>query len=401
MTAHWRETLRLVLLILLPIALVVTGLILLKQILLPFLVGMAAAYMLDPAADRLERLRFKRVTATALITGSFFLVLTVMVLLILPELGRQAADLASKLPNYVDQLRDRLVPLLSGLIEQLGGGAEFSAEGLIRGQASHAINVVMRSVTSLLQSGVALLNLVALMFVTPIVTFYLLRDWDHMVAQIRGLVPPQHLAAADRLGREVDEVLAGFLRGQGMVCGFLAIFYAVGLEATKLDYGLIIGLLTGFFSFIPFIGMAIGMAVGLSVAAFQFQDVSMILIVAGIFGLGQFIEGNLISPRLVGSRIHLHPVWMIFSVLAGTTLFGFLGTLLAVPFAAVLGVLIRFGLERYQQSALFDADDEHDHVEHDDDAHDGPGDQPPSDLAETDTETNNDDDGRKKTGTLG
>lgn len=368
MTFSWREGLRLCLLVFLPVALALIGLVLLKQILLPFLVGMAAAYMLDPAADWLERHRFKRVTATALITGSFFLLLTVMVLLILPELGRQAADLASKLPNYVDQLRDRLVPLLAGLIERVGGGAEFSAEGLIRGQASQAVNVVMSSVTRLLQSGVALLNLVALMFVTPIVTFYLLRDWDHMVARIRGLVPPMHLATADRLGREIDEVLAGFLRGQGLVCSFLAVFYAVGLEAAKLDYGLIIGLLTGTFSFIPFIGMAIGMAVGLSVAAFQFQDVTMILVIAGIFGLGQFIEGNLISPRLVGSRIHLHPVWMIFSVLAGTALFGILGTLIAVPFAAVLGVLIRFGLERYRQSALFEDDDEH-------------GDAPPTDIA--------------------
>ena len=385
MTFQRSQAFRLCAIVLLPIVLVLTGLVLLKQILLPFLVGMAAAYMLDPAADRLERLRFTRVTATALITGGFFILLTVVVFLLLPELGRQAADLASKLPNFVDQLRDRLVPFIAGIIEQLGGGAEFSAEGLIRGQASQAVNVVMRSVTSLLQSGVALLNLVALMFVTPIVTFYLLRDWDHMVAQIRGLVPPEHLATADRLGREVDEVLAGFLRGQGMVCGFLAIFYAIGLEATKLDYGLIIGLLTGFFSFIPFIGMAIGMAVGLSVAAFQFQDISMILIVAGIFGLGQFIEGNLISPRLVGSRIHLHPVWMIFSVLAGTTLFGFLGTLLAVPFAAVLGVLIRFGLERYQQSALFDAGDNQDQGEHED--------EPPTDIAEVDEE--------QKTGTLG
>ncbi|MGI9485186.1 MAG: AI-2E family transporter [Geminicoccaceae bacterium] len=388
MTFQRSQAFRLCVIVLLPVVLVLTGLVLLKQILLPFLVGMAAAYMLDPAADRLERLRFTRVTATALITGSFFLLLTVVVLLILPELGRQAADLASKLPNYVDQLRERLIPFLAGLIERVSGGTDFSAEGLIKGQASQAINVVMRSVTGLLQSGVALLNLVALMFVTPIVTFYLLRDWDHMVAQIRALVPPQHLTTADRLGREVDEVLAGFLRGQGMVCGFLAIFYAIGLEATKLDYGLIIGLLTGFFSFIPFIGMAIGMAVGLSVAAFQFQDLSMILVIAGIFGLGQFIEGNLISPRLVGSRIHLHPVWMIFSVLAGTTLFGFLGTLLAVPFAAVLGVLIRFGLERYQESALFD-----DSAIHADEGHAGHEDESTNDLADGDEQ--------KKTGTLG
>ena len=359
MTFSWREGLRLFLLVLLPVALALTGLVLLKQILLPFLVGLAAAYMLDPAADRLERLRFSRVSATALITGSFFLVLMVVVFLLGPSLGTQAAELAGKLPTYVEQLRDRLLPLLAGLVERFSPGSDFSPETLISGQASEAIGVLMRSVTRLLQSGVALLNLIALLFVTPIVTFYMLRDWDKMVAQIRGLVPPMHLASADRLGREIDEVLAGFLRGQGLVCTFLAIFYAIGLELIDLNYGLIIGLLTGFFSFVPFIGMALGLVAGISVAAFQFQDIWMVLAVAGIFGAGQFIEGNLISPKLVGSRIHLHPVWMIFSVLAGTALFGILGTLIAVPFAAVLGVLIRFGLERYRQSALFDDDNEH------------------------------------------
>ena len=151
----------------------------------------------------------------------------------------------------------------------------------------------------------------------------------------------------------MDEVLAGFIRGQGLVCLFLALFYGVGLWLVGLRYGLIIGLLTGFFSFIPYIGMTLGLAVGLAVAAFQFQDLVMIGLVLAIFALGQFIEGNLISPRLVGSRIHLHPVWVIFAVLAGTVWAGFLGTLLAVPVAAVIGVLLRFGLERYRASALY------------------------------------------------
>lgn len=353
MSWNWSEALRLFSLVLLPLALIILGLVLLKQILLPFLVGLAAAYMLDPSADRLERMGFGRTSSTALITVGFFLALSIIVLLLLPPLAAQAAALASELPNYIERLRDRLLPLLTSLIERFNFGTDLSAEGLIREQASQAISVFMKSVTRLLQSGVALLNLVALIFVTPIVTFYMLRDWDKMIAIIRGLVPPQQQPTFDRLGNEIDEVLAGFLRGAGLVCTFLACFYAAGLWLIDLRYGLIIGILTGFFSFIPFIGMALGLVVGLSVAAFQFQDFWMVLAVVGIFGLGQFIEGNLISPRLVGSRIHLHPVWMIFSVLAGTALFGILGTLLAVPFAAVLGVLIRFGVEHYQKSAFF------------------------------------------------
>jgi predicted PurR-regulated permease PerM len=185
------------------------------------------------------------------------------------------------------------------------------------------------------------------------VTFYLLRDWDRMVARIWDAVPPDLQPAVQRLAADMDEVLAGFIRGQGLVCLFLAVFYGVGLWLVGLRYGLIIGLLTGFFSFIPYIGMTLGLAVGLAVAAFQFQDLVMIGLVLAIFALGQFIEGNLISPRLVGSRIRLHPVWVIFAVLAGTVWAGFLGTLLAVPVAAVIGVLLRFGLERYRASPLY------------------------------------------------
>ncbi len=358
MNSFWGKMTRFLVVAMLPLAILVLGLILLRDILFPFLVGMAAAYMLDPAADRLERMRFSRIAATSIIAVAVFIVLALVVLILLPPLADQSARLAAELPDYVEGLRDRLLPALTSLAERFSLGTDLSATGMLKEQSGQAIGVVVSWVTGLLQSGVALLNLVALMFVTPIVTFYMLRDWDRMTASIRGLVPPDHLDSFDQVGAQIDEVLAGFIRGQGLVCSFLALFYGLGLWAAGLNYGLIIGLLTGMFSFVPFIGMAIGLVIGLSVAAFQFQDIWMILIVAGIFGLGQFIEGNLISPRLVGSRIHLHPVWVIFAVLAGTALFGILGTLLAVPFAAVMGVLIRFWIARYQESALYNAPEE-------------------------------------------
>ena len=360
MNTFGSKVLRFVVIAMLPLTLMVLGLILLRDILFPFLVGMAAAYMLDPAADRLERMRFSRLAATSIIAVAVFLVLALVVLILLPPLADQSARLAAELPGYVEGLRDRLLPVLTSLIERFSLGTDLSATGMIKEQSGKAIEVFVSSVTGLLQSGVALLNLVALMFVTPIVTFYMLRDWDRMTASIRNLVPPDHLASFDRLSEQIDEVLAGFIRGQGLVCTFLALFYGLGLWAAGLNYGLIIGLMTGVVSFVPFIGMALGLLIGLSVAVFQFQDIWMIALIAGIFGLGQFIEGNLISPRLVGSRIHLHPVWVIFAVLAGTALFGILGTLLAVPFAAVIGVLIRFWIERYQQSALYHADEKPD-----------------------------------------
>jgi predicted PurR-regulated permease PerM len=342
---------RLALIGLVPLLTLLIGLYLFREILLPFLVGMAAAYLLDPAADRLQRWHLGRTTATVVISGAFFVALVLVLLLLLPAVATQAAELARELPNYLEGLRDRLLPRLSGVLSRIS--LDLSAEGLLREYWSEAMNVLINAITGLLRSGVALLNIVSLLFVTPVVTFYMLRDWDRMITRVQASVPPDYLPTVRRLGQEVDEVLAGFIRGQGMVCLFLALFYALGLWLVGLRYGLIIGLLTGLFSFIPYIGMAIGMCVGLAVAAFQFQDLLMIGLVAGVFALGQFIEGNLISPRIVGDRIHLHPVWIIFAVLAGTVLFGFLGTLIAVPVAGVIGVLVRFGLRQYHASRLY------------------------------------------------
>jgi predicted PurR-regulated permease PerM len=345
--------LRLALLGLVPLVVLLLGVFLFRAILLPFLVGMAAAYMLDPAADRLQRWGVGRTSATLLITISFFVVLVVVLVLILPPLAAQATELATQLPEYLEGLRQRVVPTLAAFLARFDVDLDLSAEGLFRRYSTQGMEVLLAAGGGLLQSGVALLNLVSLIFVTPIVTFYLLRDWDRMVARIWATIPPDVEPTLRRLATDVDEVLAGFIRGQGMVCLFLALFYACGLWLVGLRYGLIIGLLTGFFSFIPYIGMTLGLVVGLAVAAFQFQDLLMIGLVAGVFALGQFIEGNLISPRLVGSRIHLHPVWVIFAVLAGTVSAGVLGTLLAVPVAGVIGVLLRFALERYRASELY------------------------------------------------
>lgn len=344
---------RLAALALAPLAVLFLALILLKEILLPFLAGMAAAYLLDPLADRLERGGLGRTSATALITLGFFMVIVSFLLILLPPLIRQATELATQLPVFLETLRDRLLPKVAGLVAQVDPTAEVSAQGLIEQYSGQAIGVVAATAGTLLQSGVAMVNLLALVFVTPVVTFYLLRDWDRLVASVVELIPPDLLPGVTRIAQGIDEVLAGFIRGQGLLCLFLAVFYSIGLSLLGLRYGLIIGLLAGFFSFIPFIGSAAGLAVGLAVAAFQFQNLAMVLLVALVFGLGQFIEGNILGPRLVGSRIHLHPVWMIFAALAGTALFGLLGTFLAVPVAGAIGVCLRIGAERYRASRLF------------------------------------------------
>jgi predicted PurR-regulated permease PerM len=348
-----KQGVRLALIGLVPLFVLLICLYVFRPILLPFLVGLGGAYLLDPAADRLQRLGLGRTTATIVISVGFFLALVLVLVLLLPILLTQAAELARALPDYLEGLRERLIPRLSGIATWASAELDVSAEGLLKQYWTQAMDVLINAITGLLQSGVALLNIVSLLFITPVVTFYMLRDWDRMLARVAGHVPPDYMPAVRCLAGETDEVLAGFIRGQGMVCMFLALFYAFGLWLVGLKYGLIIGLLTGFFSFIPYLGMAIGACVGLAVAAFQFQDLVRVALVAGVFALGQFIEGNLISPRVVGDRIHLHPVWIIFAVLAGTVLFGFLGTLLAVPVAGVLGVLIRFALAQYKASRLY------------------------------------------------
>ena len=325
---------------------------LLSGIMLPFIVGMAAAYALDPVADWLERHGFRRGTATLLITALFFAGLALLVLVLLPVAIEQAVGLAAKLPGYFDELRARILHLVERLEREnvVEGG---SVEGLASSFAERALSYVGTAVTNLVQSSLVVLNLVSLVFITPIVTFYLLRDWDRLVAAVRSVVPPRFRPAARRLARESDQVLAGFLRGQGMVCTFLALYYAAGLMLVGLEYGAIIGFLTGLFSFIPYVGMFVGVAVGMTVAVFQFGELVPIALVAAVFATGQFIEGNFLTPKVVGSRIRLHEVWVIFAVLAGTALFGLVGTFLATPVAAVLAVVVRFAVERWRRSDYF------------------------------------------------
>jgi predicted PurR-regulated permease PerM len=348
------DGLRLALIGLVPLAIFLLGLVLFRDVLLPFLVGMAAAYLLDPAADRLQRLGLGRTVATLTITGSFVIVLLVVLVVILPPLATQAADLARDLPGYLEQLRRSFMPWLTGLVARTELADSVTTDGLIERFSGRAMEFLGTALSGVLQSGLFFLNLLSLIFVTPVVTFYLIRDWDRMMARLRSLIPPDALPTAERLAHEVDEVMAGVIRGQGLVCLFLATFYSLGLWAVGLQYGLIIGLLTGLFSFIPYIGMAVGFFVGMVVAAFQFQDLLRVALVAAVFLVGQFIEGNLVTPRLVGARIRVHPVWLIFAVLAGAALFGLLGAFLAVPVAGVLGVFVRFALERYRASALYD-----------------------------------------------
>ncbi|MGE4219298.1 MAG: AI-2E family transporter [Alphaproteobacteria bacterium] len=325
----------------------------LGDIMLPFVAGFVLAYFLDPVCDWLQRRGLSRVMATALVTIAFVLLAALVLALLVPMLYGQLADFLSRLPHYLDILHDRAAPLLHWVSESLGLGndeAMGSAATSQIGDAAKFGGQLLGRVASSLGAAVGALSVVA---ITPIVTFYLLRDWDRIVTKIDSWLPRQHADTIREQARLADRALAGFVRGQFLVCIILGTFYAVALTVAGLDFGMIVGLVAGLISFIPYVGSLVGLVLSVGMAVVQFDDWTSVLIVAGIFFAGQAVEGNVLTPKLVGDRVNVPAVWIMFALLAGGSLFGFVGVLLAVPMAAVIGVAVRFALDRYLNSALY------------------------------------------------
>ncbi len=325
-----------------------------RGILLPFVVGLGIAYFLDPLADRLERQGASRFVATLVIVSLTALVATAIFILVMPLLVNQIRELAGTLPEHLQTLRDAL---LHAARQWLGDdfpelqAALKSEFGELAKSGATLLGSVIKSVWS---GGLALVNFLSLLLVTPVVTFYMLLDWDHMVARVDGWLPREHAATIRRLAGEVNDVLAGFIRGQGTVAVLLGLFYATGLTWLGLKYGLLIGLVAGLLSFVPFVGTLTGFVISTAFAIAQFwPDWLSIFKIVAVFIIGQVIEGNLLSPKIVGDRIKLHPVWLIFSLFAFSYLFGIVGLLIAVPVAAAIGVLARFAIGEYRQSSLY------------------------------------------------
>jgi predicted PurR-regulated permease PerM len=328
---------------------------LLRGVLLPFVAGMAIAYCLDPVCDRIERMGLSRTWATAIVTVAFAVIVLILIAVLVPLLYEQFVALAENLPKYIELLADELDPLLAD-IRQSVPGVTSSDLGSVAGTISSAMSWVGGALGGILSGSLAFFNVVSLMFITPIVTFYLLRDWDVLVAKIDSWLPPRYAPTIHQQMSEIDRTLAGFARGQAMICLFLAVFYGVGLTAIGLDFGLAIGVFAGLLSFIPYVGSIVGLIVSVGLAYVQFDDWVWVAVTAGIFFAGQAIEGNILQPKLLGENVGLHPVWVIFALLAGGALFGFLGLLLAVPVMAVIGVVSRFALGCYLSSRIYDPD---------------------------------------------
>lgn len=326
---------------------------LIKSILLPFVVGILAAYFLDPAADRLEKTGLSRNMATAAITAAFFLLVILLCLWIPPVIIDQFAGLVETLPGYINAMSQQYGEKITHWLGALPAAQIENMQKSLSDISGALLRFAGDATLGLFQSGAVIINLLSLLLITPVVTFYLLRDWDALIARINALLPKAHAAVIREQLAIMDRTLAGFVRGQLNVCFLLAAYYGIGLSLVGLKFGLVIGVLTGFLVILPYVGMAFGLILGLGIALFQFDSYFPILMVLAVFVTGQIIEGYFITPKLVGSKVGLHPVWIIFGMLAGAALFGFVGILLAIPVTAVIGVLIRFSLSQYLQSSYY------------------------------------------------
>ncbi|GAB3457125.1 AI-2E family transporter [Insolitispirillum peregrinum] len=333
--------------------LTLAGIYVLRSVLLPFVAGAAVAYFLDPLADWLERRGLSRTMATVLITMIFLLVFSIALLLLIPAIHTQITDFVHRLPGYLQALEQRVEPVVRHVKALLPPDQVAKLRDGVMSMVGDAASWGLRVVKSVLTSSLALINILSLLVVTPVVAFYLLRDWDRMVGKVDSWLPRHHVATVRSLASEINEMLAGFVRGQATVCLALGSIYAIGLSLVGLDLGLVVGLGAGMASVVPYVGAISGLVISLGLALAQFSDTLHVVLVAVVFAIGQFLEGNVLSPLLVGERIGLHPVWLIFALLAGAALFGFVGLLLAVPVAAVIGVLIRHFLARYLASPLY------------------------------------------------
>jgi predicted PurR-regulated permease PerM len=325
-----------------------------SSILLPFVVGMSLAYFLDPVADRLERLGLSRMLATLVILISFIVVFVLALMIFVPILVSQFSDFAVRLPGYIAQLQALIASQNAEWIKKVIGVDASVLKNGLGSLVSQGAGIVSTLLTSIWSSSKTLIDIGGLFVVTPVVAFYTLYDWDRMVAKVDDWIPRDHLETVRAIFADINTAIAGFVRGQGTLCIILGLLYAAGLTIAGLNFALLIGLFAGLISFIPYVGSLVGLVLALGVAIVQFwPDWLMVGAVALVFVIGQFIEGNILQPKLVGQSVGLHPVWLMFALFAFGALFGFVGLMVAVPAAAAVGVLVRFAISRYIASPLY------------------------------------------------
>jgi predicted PurR-regulated permease PerM len=327
------------------LAAIAIAVVLLREILFPFVAGMGLAYLLDRPVNRLQRLGMNRAVATLLILVGVICGVIALIVLTAPFIGAEIVDFIEKFPAYVNRLHefatDPSRPWLSRIVgEVIAEQSSQDIENLAAGWLTSFFN-------SLWSGGRALVSILSLLIVTPIVTFYLVNDWKRIVATVDGWVPAEHRATVRKLSSEIDETIGYFLRGQGLICLILVGYYSVALRLIGLNHGLLIGCIAGSISFVPYFGSLTGIVLSLCVAILQFGPAWRVMAaLIGIFFIGQLIADYVLTPRLIGRRVHLNPVWLMFALFAFGYLFGFVGILIAAPAAAAIGVIVRFALSR-------------------------------------------------------
>ncbi len=325
-----------------------------SPILLPFVAASGIAFFLHPLASRLTSFGIRRDIAAVLVITMLLALGLLAVLLLYPLVVAQVSVLVDRVPDYAGSLRHFANHLISEAQAHLGTRyVNDRLRELVAAQAGTVLGFFTAALARIVGGGFAIFNVLSLLLVTPVVAFYLLRDWPAVIARIDGWLPRRYAGSLRAQAAEVDRILSAWVRGQLICCLLLALFYSIGLSLAGLDLGLIVGLLAGALSFIPYVGTITGGVSSIALAFAQFSDWHRIAIVGAVFVAGQLVEGYLIYPRFLGNKVELHAVWVIFALFAGGSAFGFLGVMLAVPIAATIGVLARYWLERYLRSPLY------------------------------------------------
>jgi predicted PurR-regulated permease PerM len=327
----------------------------LHEVMLPFVAGIALAYFLSPVADRLERLGVDRLVATLIILLIFLFVFVIVAITLVPILSSQLFGFIQRLPQYIIRLQELLItPENKEWLQRLLGDRLPDLQKSVGDLVSQGASWLGTFLTSLWSGGRALISVFSIVIVTPVVAAYMLIDWPKAVRRIDSWLPRKNRETIRQLARDMDNAVAGFVRGQASVALILGAFYSVSLTAIGLSFGLLIGVIAGLLTFVPYVGSLFGLVVATGVAVVQFwPDYNWIVVAASVFLVGQFVEGYILSPKLVGESIGLHPVWLMFALFAFGYLFGFVGLMLAVPLAAATGVLVRFALAQYLASPLY------------------------------------------------
>ncbi len=325
----------------------------LRSVLLPFIAGIILGYLFDPLATKFEKLGISRTFATILVFIVVILFAVPTFIMVFSIIDKQLTIFVEAAPTYIATFIKRVEPVMIDLHNSFPSLEVNSLPEMIKNNLTNGMQIGGKLLKSIINNGFALMNLLSLLLITPVVAFYMLRDWSTFVKKIDNLLPRKSKPAIKEQFQQIDRALSGFIRGQLSVCLILGSYYALGLHFIGLELGLLIGFLAGIISFIPYIGSISGFLISIILASAQFGTVTKIIEVVAIFLIGQFIEGNFLTPKLVGDKVGLHPVWVMFALLAGGVLLGFLGLMIAVPVAAIIGVIIRYAISNYKKSNLY------------------------------------------------